>query len=574
MTGGPTTPWRSGRMSPTWLVAAPAVLAMTVFVTWPQTLYMGDRFASHVDSYFSTWRLMWIAHALSSAPRSLFDANIFYPSTGTLAYSDATLLQGLLAAPLLWAGVSPILVYNLLLLVGFAGSGLAMFVLARYLTGRIGPALVASGIFAMAPYRIEHFMHLELQWTMWMPLTLWALHRALAERSWRLGALGGLFLWLQMISCVYYGVFLTIAAGLLVLTQAVMAPRETRAAWKALAAGALVAAVLTVPYALPYLENARTLGGRESYDVTQFSAWPTDYLVAAELNRLWGWTAKIWGGDERRLFPGLMAILLAGSALARRPKRETWLYVVMALAAIELSFGLNGYLYSWLFSRIPVLNGLRAPARFAIVAQCALAALAALGVRALQDRFGRGEPSRLAGVAAIALLLVTVESSNRPAFISAVSRPNPAAYDVYRAIRGIGPGVIIELPMPTLSSLPGQDAVYAFWSSTHWHPLVNGYSGYYPHVYAETANRMETFPDDESLARLGRLNVRYIIVHREFFGAGQYNELLLKMAAEPRLKPYGTYRDPAGEATLFLLNLEGSEPRPTSSEAADATGSR
>ena len=61
----------------------------------------------------------------------LFDANIFHPETGTLAYSDATLLQGLIGAPLLWVGVSPVLVYNLLLLTGIAGSGVGMFVLAR-----------------------------------------------------------------------------------------------------------------------------------------------------------------------------------------------------------------------------------------------------------------------------------------------------------------------------------------------------------------------------------------------------------------------------------------------------------
>ncbi len=47
-----------------------------------------------------------------------------------------------------------------------------MFVLARHLIGAMAPALVAAAIFTMAPYRIEHFMHLELQWTMWMPLTL------------------------------------------------------------------------------------------------------------------------------------------------------------------------------------------------------------------------------------------------------------------------------------------------------------------------------------------------------------------------------------------------------------------
>src|SRR6185295_12012541 len=48
----------------------------------------------------------------------------------------------------------------------------------------------------LAPYRIEHFSHLELQWTVWMPLTLWAVHRTFDEGTRRSGVLAGLFLWL------------------------------------------------------------------------------------------------------------------------------------------------------------------------------------------------------------------------------------------------------------------------------------------------------------------------------------------------------------------------------------------
>ena len=116
------------------------------------------------------------------------DANIFSPESGTLAYSDGTLLEGVLAAPLFWAGVTPILIYNLLLFAGFVSSGLAMFVLVRYLTRNANAALVAAAIFTLAPYRIEHFMHLELQWTAWMPLAFWAVHRAVDARTWRYGA--------------------------------------------------------------------------------------------------------------------------------------------------------------------------------------------------------------------------------------------------------------------------------------------------------------------------------------------------------------------------------------------------
>ena len=80
------------------------------------------------------------------------------------------IVEGAVAAPLLWAGVPPVLVHNLLLLGAIAASGVAMFVLVRYLTGSRGAGLIAGVVFAFVPYRFEHYMHMELQWTMWMPL--------------------------------------------------------------------------------------------------------------------------------------------------------------------------------------------------------------------------------------------------------------------------------------------------------------------------------------------------------------------------------------------------------------------
>ena len=233
------------------LYASAVLLLLTLFLTWPQAVNLRTKLANHDDSYFSAWRLAWIAHALRTDPRHLFDANVFYPETRTLAYSDATLLEGVVAAPLLWMGLSPVLLYNVLLLLGIAASGLGMFVLVGYLTGNDNAALVAGAIFVLLPYRVAHYPHLELQWTVWMPLAFWAVHRAVAEQSWRFGVLTGVFVWLQVLSSVYYGIFL--APMVLLLALLLMAERRRGVAvpLAALALGAIVAAALTYPYARP-----------------------------------------------------------------------------------------------------------------------------------------------------------------------------------------------------------------------------------------------------------------------------------------------------------------------------------
>ena len=61
------------------------------------------------DPLMVTWVLAWVAHQLPRAPAHLFDANIFYPERNTLAYSETLLVPGIVAAPLHWLGVAPIL---------------------------------------------------------------------------------------------------------------------------------------------------------------------------------------------------------------------------------------------------------------------------------------------------------------------------------------------------------------------------------------------------------------------------------------------------------------------------------
>ena len=537
-------------MMRSWLAALGAlvfVAGVAVFVTWPQALHMRDSIFSHHDPYFSIWRLSWIAHALTTSPLHLFDANIFYPAKGTLAYSDAMLLEGLIAAPFLWARVSPVLVYNILFMAGFVGSGLAMFVLARRLTGATGPALVSAAVFTMAPYRIEHAMHLELQWAMFVPLTFWALHRAMDDPSWKFGILAGVGFGLQFLSCVYYGLFLAILlVAFLPMLLLVSGPR----AWSAvpgLAIGFGVALVLTLPYMWPYLSASRALGGRDPSEIARYSATATNYFSASSLNWLWGWTSDRWGSRELRLFPGVVALLLAFFSITNRSWRWTLLYATMAILAIDLSFGVNGMAYRWLSDNVSALSGFRSASRFAMLAMCAVAALAGLGTQAIIERRFL---SRTGMVVPLVLALMFAEYANRP---MPLSREDLGTADLYRVIRSSGPGVVMELPVATPDKLPGWDVMYSFWSISHWHPLVNGYSGYHPSDYLQTLMAMRTFPDDASIARLQAHDVRYVVLHRAYYETEPYTQLLLRVAVRPELKSWGTYKDPVGTADVFIL---------------------
>jgi hypothetical protein len=530
------------------MAAAAFACAVTILITWPQAR-SPLKVADHFDPYFSVWRLGHVAHALTRWPVDLFDGNIFFPEKNTLAYSDAVLLEGVVAAPLLWLGLSPSLVYNLVLLLGFVGSGVGMFILARHLTGSVAPSLVATTVYTALPYRIEHLMHLEMQWAMFIPLALWAVHRTMESGRWRHGLLVGLFLWLQFLSCVYYGVFLSLTLVLFVLLLLTLKGHANVIRFgPPLVAGAVIAIVLTLPYAIPYAAAAQTLGRRPLDEIARYSALPVSYLATSSLNRFWGWTAELWGAPELRLFPGLIAVMLSMGAFLHPRRRLVALYVVTALIVVQLSFGVNGWLYSVLLGHIAALQGFRALARFGIFVGCALAVLAALGVQAVLARTSWSPRVRAAFVAA-SIAAMLVEYSNRSIPLSFGVEGRPA--EVYQALKTARPGAIIEFPLPDFANLPGWDPYFQAWAVWHWRPMLNGYSGFYSPHYVRAVSDLKSFPDETSAETLRRLGIRYVIIHRGFYEEADYTALAVKLATTPGLTRWGIYKDPVGVADVL-----------------------
>src|SRR5262249_34542501 len=160
-------------------------------------------------------------------------------------------------------------------------SGAAMFALARYLTESRAAAIVSGIVFAFAPYRFEHIMHMELEWTMWMPLAFLALHRLYDTGRLKYGAALGACLALQLLSSIYYGIFLAASialAALLLIVRDRAVP--VRALLAPLSVGAAIAVAVSAMYARPYMRVHARTGDRPASEVTQFSAVPASYLAA------------------------------------------------------------------------------------------------------------------------------------------------------------------------------------------------------------------------------------------------------------------------------------------------------
>ena len=533
-----------------------ALLAVTVFyflvaaaVTYPQVRLIARAIPNMVDGYFNIWRLAWVAHQLPRHPLDLFNANIFYPERNTLAFSDAILAPAFVTAPFFWLRINPVLIYNTLFLSAFALSGLTTFLLVDEIGGGTLGAIAAGAFFVAAPYRFDHWVHLEMQMTVFAPMALWALHRTARTLRWSWAATLGAAVALQTYSSIYYGIFLLPVLAVVAALLLLAAPRPPWRRLLPLLAGAgLVAAVCVLPYMRPYLAARRSVGDRPAQEVEYYSAVPQDYLSARPDSTLYGGHLIAANNEERHLFPGFLVLGCVVLALWPPVSQTVAVYLIAAALAFESSLGLNGFVFSWLRTWVLPFQGIRVPARFGIFVALLLAVLAGLGVNRLRKRIGFGAA---AAIVAIAIAGSVIEARAPVAMVDVPS--GPSVVDTW--LRDQPSAAVVELPLPPreqpFQESEGQPLYHSIF---HWQPILNGVSGFFPDSYLELLDRMRTLPDRASVDYLRQRHVRYIVMRRYMFANGAYEALRARIAATPGVALVGRFPERSGESVVFALD--------------------
>jgi hypothetical protein len=164
-------------------------------------------------------------------------------------------------------------------------------------------------------------------------------------------------------------------------------------------------------------------------------------------------------------------------------------------------------LYMPLAEVIPGLDGMRVPARFAAFVSFTVAVFAALGADRLLERL-RGRRARAAAAAALALVLVVELAPKRVRWVPLLRREQFPP--VYHWLAGRD-DVRALVDLPIRPSWKETEAMY--YSTLHWKPIANGYSGYIPPSHGEITSRLRRIPDREGLALLRGLGISHLVVH-------------------------------------------------------------
>ncbi|HEY4589961.1 MAG TPA: hypothetical protein VII86_12080, partial [Thermoanaerobaculia bacterium] len=192
-------PPASARRLLPWLALTALYTAVTLVYFWPLPRLAGDHIGPDLgDPLFILYVLKWGAHQIGLGLPDVWDANIYYPTRGTLAFSDH--LLGPAAQLFLFLKLVPnaIAGFNFLFLSSFVASAFTTCWVLR----RSGLSWIAAGLagwmYAFSSFRYCQLAHLQILIAQWIPLALWFWDRLLAERTARNAALFLLFYLLNL----------------------------------------------------------------------------------------------------------------------------------------------------------------------------------------------------------------------------------------------------------------------------------------------------------------------------------------------------------------------------------------
>jgi len=526
-------------------VASAIGVVLAIAMTWPLVTgigHLGRTRAVDADGEFSIWNVAWVARTIVADPFHLFDANIYSPHKRTLAYSEANLVEGTIAVPVYWGTKNPWATLNVVMLFAFASAYVCTYLLLRYLSGDARAAALGAVMFGFCPFVFAHLSHIQLLMTGGVPLALLLLHRTADAPSVGRGVALGATLAVQALACAYYGIFAGLAIGYAALLIAARR-RLWRSAtyWRAVEVAALTAIVIVAPVFAVFLRvRAETGFGRTLDEAARWAANPQSYLASAAHAHGWllEFTNTHFNHWTEVLFPGVSAIVLGflGMIVAVRAPasedrvRETGLlYGTLAVLAFWASLGPSAGLYRLLYF-LPTFSFLRAPARIGLIVVLCLSVFASLaiarGLRGLRER----RAWLAIGALGAAVLADTFVAPLPLAEAPVLPRP-------YSVLAKLPRAVFAEFPFYGERVAYPLHAQYMLFSTSHWMPLVNGYSDVIPDDFRPTAVILDSFPSRDAFGVLAQNRVRYIGIHWDMFvnRAGEIRERLKPFAAHLRV---------------------------------------
>lgn len=565
---------------------------VALFITFPVILHLNSRIlgAPYSDIYTHIWNIWQVKKALlEDKVFPLYVDSINFPQ-GKLLF-PASLLNAVISIPfqLLWGIVAAI---NIIIIFNLSLGALGAFCLSYYLIRDSKVSFIAGLIYGFSPFVLSFCVAsggVEGMSIGWPPLFFLFSIRSLCERGLKNPLLAAIFLFLTLISCLYYAILCMFFFGILLLyfflvvrdkredlimvffeeknTESVKTNKNLIGR---LISGVTISLILCLPIILTIyysvnsadsilpleMVNSRlgdTKGPVFSPELSanhHCIAFLEDYFLPGKDNLIVSSEISVF---YQTVYCGYIVLLFSILSFFSFKRKMIYFFAVSVVLFMFLSIGPHlaisrkyfflkpvSPLYTIIYSVLPSFKGAMIVNRFVLIVMLCLSILAAAGVRVVIVRLKIKHTLFFVGLISGLILFEVL-------FVSPLVFPLPSFEkkipDVYRKLseekERFG---ILELPffIKSTNLMPRERFYYQI---IHRKPIADIVAGELPDYIKQNPFTKELFLYErgkydfinpfneekgnvlEGFRQLARDGFRYIIVHREYYKSQAWEEV-------------------------------------------------
>ena len=524
---------------------------LTVIFTFPIILDFTSNVAGLdcYDTCHMMWRFWWADFSFENGLDFQHSNYIFYPDgadiSGNLAYFT-TFLGFSLVQFLNYAAV-----WNIIWFLGFVFGGYGCYLLANNFNKNYLSSIIAGMIFTFGTYHMVHSMlHIGLSMIVWLPIFVLFLFKLLEKQSKYYAIVGGIIFFLVSLTHLYYTAFIFMFS---IIFFTVYVFRQKKVSNKTFITNfSVLLTIGLISTSVLFLVNPtsgdefpmRPLIEHIDYSISlenlilPNSLQTTQIISNYEMNTSFYSffdSPVMYPNIEAMVFLGYSVIFLSALAVIRYRRNHIWFWLLICGIFILMSFGPElKFLHEptgitlphkVFYDVVPEWDEIRAPARFIVMANMALAVLASYAVYGLiKNKFSSFKQQLM--LTAVIGFVILFEFSMIP--YPSYSEPIPDIYEEIKndeskfavlpvPIGGIGDYGLMSDPLVLYHQLHLEKPIYGGHESRVTHETLSNTQTYFLNMFHILGSKDDVIKQDLAtygLSLFDYFDIKYVILQK------------------------------------------------------------
>ena len=382
---------------------------LTMILTLPVILDFANEAAGLAcdDSCYMMWRFWWTDFSFENDLDPQYSNYIFYPDGINIGIGGS--LLPIAIGFLLVQFLDHVTAWNIIWFLGLVFGGYGCYLLANNFSKNYLSSIIAGIIFTFTTYHMAHSLtHIGLSMIVWLPIFVLFLFKLLEKQSKYYSIVGGIIFFLVSLTHLYYSVFIAMFS---IIFFAIYIFKQKKVSNKTFITNfSILLTIGLVSTSVLFLLNPassdefpnRPLSEHIKYSASLESLILPGSTHTTQIISDYGMNISFYsffdkpvpiGEIEHLIFLGYSVIFLSALAVIRYRRNHVWFWLLICGIFVVMSFGPELKIFHQstgivlpdkvFYDAVPEWDEIRAPARFIVMANLALAVLASYAVYGL-----------------------------------------------------------------------------------------------------------------------------------------------------------------------------------------------